>query len=68
VKEERNTMLLSGIEYLILQNNFDSVLKLIQLLRDHAAITGTILIIPVSPGTVEKKELKLIERELEVFQ
>ena len=59
--------MLSGLEYLITQNNYSSVLKLIQLLNEQIAIRDSILIVPISPHTLEQKDLKLIERELRVL-
>ena len=65
---KKSVVLLSGLEYLISQNSFQSVLKFIQLLRDQIAIHNAILLAPISPLTVEERELKLIEREFEVIK
>ena len=65
---KKSIVLLSGLEYLISQNSFASVLKFVQLLRDQIAIHNAILIAPISPLTVEERELKLIEREFEVVR
>lgn len=61
-------VLLSGLEYLISQNNYSAVLKFIQLLRDQIALHEAILIAPLSPLTIEERELKLIEREFELIK
>jgi predicted hydrocarbon binding protein len=65
---KRGIVLLSGLEYLISQNSFASVLKFVQLLRDQIAIHNAILLAPISPLTVEERELKLIEREFEIIR
>jgi len=66
-KEKDTAIMLSGLEYLITQNNYSSVLKLIQLLNEQIALRDSILIIPLSPGALDAKDLKLIERELKVL-
>jgi len=60
-------IMLSGLEYLITQNNYSSVLKLIQLLNEQIAVHDAILIVPISPSTLEERDLKLMERELTVI-
>ncbi|MCE5297117.1 MAG: DUF835 domain-containing protein [Euryarchaeota archaeon] len=57
-------VLVSGIEYLISQNNFVKILKFIQLLNENVSTTDAILLLPVSPETLAQKEFKLLEREL----
>ncbi len=66
-KNENSIVMLSGLEYLITQNNYSSVLKLIQLLNEQIALRQSVLIVPVSPLALDKKDLKLIEREMEVI-
>jgi isoleucyl-tRNA synthetase len=66
-KDKQGVILLSGIEYLITNNNFLTVLRLIQSLRDQVAITNSILIIPVNPHILEQNQLKLLEREVDVI-
>ena len=61
-------MLLSGLEYLITHNSYSSVLKFIQLLNEQIAIRGAVLIIPISPMTLDEKDLKLFERELTILE
>jgi hypothetical protein len=64
---QNSLILFSGLEYLITQNNYSSVLKLIQLLNEQIAMRNSLLIMPVSPSALDKKEFKLIEREVEVL-
>ncbi len=64
-KAERATVMISGLEYLIVQNNYHSALKFLQLVRDQVAIYDSILIATISPETLSDKDLKLIEREME---
>jgi predicted hydrocarbon binding protein len=64
-KAERATVMISGLEYLIVQNNYHSALKFLQLVRDQIAIYDGILIATISPDTLSDQDLKLIEREME---
>ncbi len=63
-KSENGILLLSGLEYLITHNSYSSVLKFIQLLNEQIAIREAVLVVPISPLTLDEKDLKLFEREL----
>lgn len=65
---EGSVVLLDGVEYLILQNSFESALKFLQSLNDRIILNAAALIIPLDPASVEKKELSLLERELDTYQ
>jgi hypothetical protein len=64
----RAVVLLSGLEYLISQNTFLKVLKLLQLLNDRVTMTGSLLIIPVVPEALNPQDIKMLERELRVLE
>lgn len=67
-KSKKNiVIILSGLEYLISQNDFKSVLRFLQLVRDQIIVHNSILLLPVSPMTFEEKELKIIEGELSIL-
>lgn len=61
-------ILLDGVEYLVLQNTFENTLKFLQSLNDQIILRNAILIVPLTPESLDKKELSLLERELESFQ
>ena len=65
VKAEAPVVMISGLEYLIVQNNYHSALKFLQLVRDQIAIYDSLLIATISPSPLTEKDLKLIEREME---
>jgi predicted hydrocarbon binding protein len=68
VSENKNCMvLLSGLEYLISQNGFPKVLKLLQHVNDKIAVSDSILIAPISPMTIPEPDLKMLEREMRSF-
>ena len=63
--QEGGTILLDGIEYLITNNNFITVLRLVQSLRDQIAINRAILVMPVNPLTLDQNQRSLLEREVD---
>ncbi|MBA3045105.1 MAG: DUF835 domain-containing protein [Candidatus Thermoplasmatota archaeon] len=67
-KSHNGILLLSGLEYLITHNSYQSVLKFIQLLNEQIAIREAVLVVPISPMTMDEKDLKLIERELTILE
>jgi isoleucyl-tRNA synthetase len=65
ITKKSGVVLLDGIEYLITNNNFITVLRLIQSLRDQIAINRSILLISVNPSTLDEHQLNLLEREVD---
>lgn len=62
---KKTVLIIDGLEYLIGNNGFNPVLRFLRRLIDKISETETILIINVSPETMDDRELKLLERELE---
>ncbi len=58
-------ILLDGLEYLISNNDFTKVLRLIDQVNDHVSQSRCRLIIPVDPRALDQKELALLERNME---
>jgi len=58
-------VLLDGIEYLITNNNFLTVLRLVQSLRDQVALNKATLLLSVNPSTLDSHQLNLLEREVD---
>lgn len=50
-------ILLKGLEYVITNNDFRTVLNLIQSIKDQVAINESILLIPVNPSIIEKYQM-----------
>lgn len=68
VTENKGCMVLfSGLEYLISQNGFPKVLKLLQHVNDKIAVTDSVLIASLSPLTLPENELKMLEKEMRTF-
>jgi len=63
-RTKKSVILLDGLEYLITQNNFDEILRLVQSLNDLISVSSSIVIIPIDPSTLETQKLHLLEREM----
>ncbi|MDH4122841.1 MAG: DUF835 domain-containing protein [Thermoplasmata archaeon] len=57
-------VLLTGIDYLIAENDFQAVMKTLQLANETVAMSNSILLIPVSPESMQKQEFSFLEREI----
>ncbi|MFP4170030.1 MAG: DUF835 domain-containing protein [Methanomassiliicoccales archaeon] len=66
--EEDRIVLISGLEYMISQSTFIKVLKFVQLLNENVAVRDSLLLLPISPETLDDKEIKMLERELKVLR
>ncbi len=62
---KKGVILLNGVEYLITNNDFRTVLHLIQSLKDQVAINRSILMIPVNPTTLEENQVDLLSSEVD---
>src|SRR5207247_3469411 len=61
---ERGVILLDAIEYLVTNNNFITVLRLVQSIRDQVAINNGVFLVSVNPSALYPHQLTLLEREL----
>lgn len=59
--------MLDGLDYLIVENDFESVMKAVQLMNETVAISGSILLVPVNPTRISEKELSFLEREMRIL-
>lgn len=67
-KASDSVVLLEGIEYLIIQNDFERVIKTIHSLNDYITISNSRLLVPVNPKTLSEKELSILEKEFHLFK
>jgi hypothetical protein len=67
-EEEGGIVLLDGLEYLILQNDFETTLRFIQALNDLIILNKATLIVPVDTSALSVKELSLLEKEMETHR
>ena len=64
-EHENGVILLDGIEYLVSNNDFPKVLRLIDQVNDHISQSSTLMILPVDPRAFDTKEVALLERNME---
>ncbi|MCG7840552.1 MAG: DUF835 domain-containing protein, partial [Methanomassiliicoccales archaeon] len=65
LNKEKGVVLLDGLEYLITNNNFLTVLRFVQSLRDQVAINNSIMLMVLNPSTLDANELTLLEKEVD---
>ncbi len=63
VDQESSVILLDGIEYLIVHNRFERVLKQLYIIREVLYRHGGILLIPLDPEAFTEKEMGFLEKE-----
>ena len=54
-----------AVEYLVTNNNFLTVLRLVQAVRDQAAVNNGVLLLSVNPSTLDAHQMTLLEREVD---
>ncbi len=54
---------LDGVEYLIIENGFNSVFKFLTYLKDYSLMSNTMIIVEVDEKTLKKEERAFLERE-----
>lgn len=62
-----SAVMVDGLEYLISNNDFNIVLRLIQQIRDKVSTTESILFLPVNPQVLEQKQMTLLKNECETL-
>jgi len=68
VKENKGSVvLLDGVEYLKLQNDFNLVMKYLNMINDIIMAEEAKLILPINPKTLTENEMAYMEREMKVF-
>lgn len=63
-----SVILLEGIEYLIIQNSFEKVIKTLHSLNDHITMSNSRLLLPVDPNTLSEKEMSILKKEFRIFK
>ncbi len=61
-------ILLDGLEFLIINNGFLQTLMFVEHVNEFIMQHRAILLLPVSPDTLEEKELALLERNVKVLE
>jgi DNA-binding response OmpR family regulator len=67
-KSDDSIVLIDGIEFLIVNNGFDKVLKMIHRITEVAMEQKSRIIISVDPRALEVREMALLERNMEIVE
>ncbi|MFQ6128279.1 MAG: DUF835 domain-containing protein [Thermoplasmata archaeon] len=67
-KGKETVVMLDGLEYLIVQNDFSKVIKFVQNLRDTISVSGSKLLMPFNLVAIEESKRALLTRDLEVIE
>ncbi|UCH88039.1 MAG: DUF835 domain-containing protein [Thermoplasmata archaeon] len=68
IKKNRKTIiLLDGLEYLIIENDFERVLKFINSLEDEIALHNSRLLVSVNPKVLDPEKKALLEKTSKVL-
>jgi hypothetical protein len=57
-----------GVEYLVMQNDFARVLRLINYLYESVAVSQNVLIVTIDPRAFNPKELAYLEKDAEIVR
>ncbi len=63
-KQDKGVVLLDGLEYLVVHNNFSKVLKFVHSLQDQVAIKNGTLLVPVNETAIGEEHLALLKRDM----
>ena len=60
-------ILLDGLEYLISQNDFGTVMRFIQLINEEVNTSKTCMIVPLHPHALNERQRGILEREVKIL-
>jgi archaellum biogenesis ATPase FlaH len=60
-------ILIDGVEFLIVNNDYEKVLRMIHHITEAVMENRSRLIVSVDPRTLETRELALLERNMEII-
>lgn len=67
-KYSKSVSLIDGLEYLVINNGFQQVLKFTELINEQVMQSESIVLIPISQNAFSDKEMALIERNVETIE
>ncbi len=60
-------VIVEGVEYLVVQNDFKTVLKLLHSLSDYVATSKSVLLLPVNPDALPKHQYVMLKSTCRVI-
>jgi archaellum biogenesis ATPase FlaH len=69
IKEmETAVIMIDGLEYLVVENGFDNVLRFIKKINDISSVNGATLIMNVNPKAMSPDELTVLMKDFDVIE
>lgn len=68
VEHPQGVVLIDGLEYLLLHNEFSKTLLFLEHLNDFIMQSEALLLVPINPEALEEQDLALLERNAEVLE
>jgi hypothetical protein len=65
---EKCVVLIDGLEYLVINNGFQQVLRFAEHINEQVMQSRSTVLMPISPSAFSEKELALLERNTEVIE
>lgn len=65
---KRCVVLIDGLEYLVINNGFQQVLRFVEHINEQVMQSRSTVMIPISPSAFSEKELALLERNVQVIE
>ena len=65
---ERCIVIIDGLEYLVINNGFQQVLRFLEHVNEQVMQSKSTVLVPISPTAFSEKELALLERNVEVIE
>ncbi|MEI6797214.1 MAG: DUF835 domain-containing protein, partial [Methanomassiliicoccales archaeon] len=67
-KSGESVVMIDGVEFLILNNDFEKVIKMINHISEAVMEHRSMLLVTVDPRTLSTRELALLERNMEIIE
>jgi phage FluMu protein Com len=64
----RGVLMIDGIEYLVVENGFDRVLRFVKKINDLASVNDATIFVPLTPSSLGKDEFAMLRKEFDKVQ
>jgi hypothetical protein len=62
----RGIITLEGVEYLISNNGFDPILRLLHALNDKITVSNSLLLVTLDENTLPSREMRILEKDFDL--
>lgn len=64
----RGVLMIDGIEYLVVENGFDRVLRFVKKINDLASVSDATIFVPLTPSALGRDEFAMLRKEFDKVQ